>query len=165
MCMTSCWFSTKRHTRPIYYELKWIIPTTLELNCWECCWVFEVLVELWPESLAFLALITNSLLNVPEGTVPRCVSQSQRRVINVPIFNTGPQFPNECYRFPKWTRATMVTKVDNDPQIGEPISLVVGTCPELNLVKRQVFVTLPATILTKSMVSKTVSASPESSSF
>ena len=49
--------------RPIYYELKWIIPATLELNCWECCWVFEVFVELWPESLAFSALVTNSLLN------------------------------------------------------------------------------------------------------
>jgi len=59
----------------------------------------------------------------------------------------------------------MVTNLDNDPQIGEPISLVVGTCPELNPVKRLVFVTLPATILTKSMVSKTVSASPESRSF
>jgi len=62
MCLTSLWFSTKRHTRLIYYELKWIIPATLELNCWECCWMFEVFVELWPESLAFLVLITNSLL-------------------------------------------------------------------------------------------------------
>ena len=53
MCETSCWFSTKKHTRLIYYKLKWIIPATLELNCWECCWVFEVFVELWPESLAF----------------------------------------------------------------------------------------------------------------
>jgi len=59
----------------------------------------------------------------------------------------------------------MVTKVDNNPLIGEPISLVVGTCPELNLVKRLVFVTLPATIPTKSIVSKTVSAPPESRSF
>jgi len=62
MCMTSRWFSIKRHTRPIYYKLKWITPATLELNCWECCWVFEVFVELWPESLAFSALITNSPL-------------------------------------------------------------------------------------------------------
>jgi len=58
-----------------------------------------------------------------------------------------------------------VTKVDNNPQIGESISLIVGTCPELNPVKRLVFVTLPATILTKSMVSKTVRAPPESRSF
>jgi len=65
MCMTSHWFSTKRHTRPIYYKLKWIIPATLELNYWECCWVFEVFVELWPESLAFLAHITNLLLSGP----------------------------------------------------------------------------------------------------
>jgi len=28
--------------------------------------------------------------NVPKGTVLRCVSQSQRRVVNVPIFDTGP---------------------------------------------------------------------------
>jgi len=63
MCMTSRWFSTKRHMRPIYCELKWIIPATFELDCWECCWVFEVFVELWPESLTFLVLITNSLLN------------------------------------------------------------------------------------------------------
>ena len=103
--------------------------------------------------------------NIPEGTVLRCVSQSRRRVVNVPIFNMGPQFSNKCYGFPKWTRATMVTKVDNDLQIGEPISLVVATCPELNPVKRQVFVILLATILPKSMVSKTVSASPESRSF
>jgi len=63
MCVTSHWFSTKRHMRPIYYELKWIIPATLELNCWECCWVFEVFVELWPESLAFSVLVTNLLLS------------------------------------------------------------------------------------------------------
>ena len=64
MCMISHWFSTKRHTRPIYYKLKWIIPAILELNCWECCWVFEVFVELRPESLAFLVLVTNLLLSV-----------------------------------------------------------------------------------------------------
>jgi len=63
MCVTSRWFSTKRHMRLIYYKLKWIIPATLELNCWECCWVFEVFVELWPESLAFSALVTNSPLS------------------------------------------------------------------------------------------------------
>jgi len=72
--MTSRWFSTKRHTRLIYYELKWIIPATLELNCWECCWVFEVFVELWPESLAFSVLITNSpLTGVPRGKRSRRV--------------------------------------------------------------------------------------------
>ena len=100
MCVTSHWFSTKRHMRLIYYELKWIIPATLELNCWECCWVFEVFVELWPESLVFSALVTNLLLT--SGMV-----EGQRRAISCKGCignNLKSQKMDESISRPGWSR-------------------------------------------------------------
>lgn len=102
--------------------------------------------------------------NSCKSTVQRCFCKIQKRIIDIPIPPTGLQFPNECYRFTKWTRALMVPKMDNDPQIAKPVSLIVGTCPKFNLVKRLIPMTLPATIPTKSVVSKIVTAPPESRS-